>query len=83
MSVLPEVTRPDRKVDLNTKLMWTMYAMILFLWAGHFPLYGAQTTQTSDPLSSLRMVLASRRGTLMELGIAPIVTSSLVMRMMA
>ena len=34
--------------------------------------------QTSDPLYWLRMMLASNRGTLMELGISPIISSGMV-----
>ncbi|CAM9196803.1 unnamed protein product [Discosporangium mesarthrocarpum] len=82
MSVIPEVTYPDRKIDLRTKGMWTMYALVFFMWASHFPLYGAQQLMNTDPLDSLRMVFAARRGTLMELGITPIVTSSVVIQLM-
>jgi len=35
-------------------------------------------TDTSDPLYWLRMMMASNRGTLMELGITPIITSGMV-----
>ena len=35
-------------------------------------------SDTSDPLYWLRMMLASNRGTLMELGITPIISSGMV-----
>lgn len=38
---------------------------------------------SSDPFYWVRVVLASNRGTLMELGISPIVTSGLVMQLLA
>lgn len=40
-------------------------------------------SNTADPLYWLRVILASNRGTLMELGISPIVTSGLIMQLMA
>ena len=42
------------------------------------PLYGIVSSDTSDPLYWLRMMLASNRGTLMELGISPIISSGMV-----
>jgi protein transport protein SEC61 subunit alpha len=42
------------------------------------PLYGIVSSDTSDPLYWLRMMLASNRGTLMELGITPIISSGMV-----
>ena len=42
------------------------------------PLYGIVSSDTSDPIYWLRMMLASNRGTLMELGTTPIVSSGMV-----
>merc|ERR1712196_98538 len=46
-------------------------------------LYGITMNHASDPFYWMRVILASNRGTLMELGISPIVTSSLVMQLLA
>lgn len=46
-------------------------------------MYGIRSTNSSDPLYWLRVIMASNRGTLMELGISPIVTSGLVMQLLA
>lgn len=40
-------------------------------------------TDSSDPFYWIRVIMASNRGTLMELGIGPIVTSGLVMQLLA
>lgn len=37
-------------------------------------------SSNSDPLYWVRVILASNRGTLMELGISPIVTSSMIIQ---
>ena len=47
------------------------------------PLYGIQVTKSADPFYWMRVILASNRGTLMELGISPIVTSGMVMQLLA
>jgi preprotein translocase SecY subunit len=49
----------------------------------HIPLYGVDKTVGTDYLWALRVILASTRGTLMELGIGPIVTAGLVMQLLS
>ena len=44
------------------------------------PLFGIMSSDSADPFYWLRVIMASNRGTLMELGITPIVTSSLIMQ---
>ena len=51
------------------------------LKSGQMPLYGIVSSDTSDPLYWLRMMLASNRGTLMELGITPIISSGMVFQL--
>ncbi|KAL0584719.1 hypothetical protein ABG067_005457 [Albugo candida] len=83
MCVLPEVAQPDRKIPFREKVLWTLITLFIFLVCCQIPLYGIQTSKSSDPLYWMRVILASNRGTLMELGISPIVTSGLVMQLMA
>ena len=52
--------------------------LLIFLVMSQMPLYGIVSSDTSDPLYWLRMMLASNRGTLMELGITPIISSGMV-----
>merc|ERR1711972_778204 len=44
---------------------------------------GIMTSKSADPFYWMRVILASNRGTLMELGISPIVTSGMVMQLLA
>lgn len=41
--------------------------LLIFLVMSQVPLYGIVSSDSSDPLFILRMILASNRGTLMEL----------------
>ncbi|CAI7408533.1 CPS_collapsed_G0040540.mRNA.1.CDS.1 [Saccharomyces cerevisiae] len=77
-SFLPEVIAPERKVPYNQKLIWTGVSLLIFLILGQIPLYGIVSSETSDPLYWLRAMLASNRGTLLELGVSPIITSSMI-----
>ena len=83
MGFLPEVTRPTRKVPFRERCLWTIVTLVIFLVCCQIPLYGIKNTDNADPLYWVRVILASNRGTLMELGISPIVTSGMVMQLLA
>jgi preprotein translocase SecY subunit len=80
--VLPEIKKPERKVSFNEKLFWTALVLIIFLVMTEIPLYGVAQS-ASDQFGQLRVIFASNRGTLMELGIGPIVTAGLILQLLA
>ena len=81
--VMPEVKAPDREVSFKEKAVWTIVVLLIFLVMSHMPLYGVNPTEGTDYLWAMRVILASTRGTLMELGIGPIVTAGLVMQLLS
>jgi protein transport protein SEC61 subunit alpha len=83
MCILPEVASPDRKIPFREKLLWTVVTLFVFLVCCQIPLYGIHASKTSDPFYWMRVILASNRGTLMELGISPIITSGMIMQLLA
>jgi len=83
MCVLPEVSTPERKIPFREKILWTAISLFVFLVCCQIPLYGIMTNKSADPFYWMRVILASNRGTLMELGISPIVTSGMVMQLLA
>jgi preprotein translocase SecY subunit len=80
--VLPEIKKPERKVSFNEKIFWTGLVLIIFLVMTQIPLYGVSAS-AQDQFSALRVIFASNRGTLMELGIGPIVTAGLILQLLA
>merc|ERR1711912_145679 len=58
-------------------------SLFIFLVCCQIPLFGIMSSDSADPFYWIRVILASNRGTLMELGISPIVTSGLVMQPLA
>jgi len=83
MCILPEVSTPDRRIPFREKVLWTAISLFVFLVCCQIPLYGIMTSKSADPFYWMRVILASNRGTLMELGISPIVTSGMVMQLLA
>ncbi|KAL0406721.1 UNVERIFIED_CONTAM: protein transport protein Sec61 subunit alpha [Sesamum latifolium] len=83
LSFLPEVQSADRRVPFREKVIYTVISLFIFLVCSQLPLYGIHSTTGADPFYWMRVILASNRGTVMELGITPIVTSGLVMQLLA
>jgi len=80
---LPAVTRPEGHVHFRTKLFWVLFILILYFVMTNVFLYGLDRAQTLDFFASLRAILAGAQGSLMHLGIGPIVTGSIIMQLFA
>ena len=80
---IPEVKPPQKKVSFNTRLLWTFAALAIYLVMNQIPLYGIPQSTGGDPFATMRIIFASSRGTLMELGIGPIVTAGLIIQLLA
>ena len=80
--ILPEIKVPERKVKFNEKIFWTALVLIVFLVMSEIPLFGV-AAGLQDQFGALRVIFASNRGTLMELGIGPIVTAGLILQLLA
>jgi len=81
---IPTVEKPKAKPGLYERLLWTAIALVVYVIMANTPLYGIQITGASNvqQLLLVSIIFASRRGTLMELGIGPIVTAGLIMQIL-
>lgn len=79
--IIPEIKVPERRVRFNEKIFWTAIVLIVFLVMSEVPLYGIQKEALGE-LAALRIIFASSRGSLMELGIGPIVTAGLILQLL-
>lgn len=77
---LPDVKSPGRQIYFQEKLVWTLVALVIYLVCSQVPLYGIMSSDTADPLFWIRVMMASNRGTLMDLGISPVITSSMILQ---
>lgn len=78
---IPQVPKPKKKLSLQTRLLWSGLALLIYMVMGQTPLFGA-TTPEFDFLAFARVIFASQQGTLVELGIGPIVTAGLLMQLL-
>lgn len=79
---VPQVPKPKRKISLTEKFVWTGIALLAYLVMGQIPLYGVTDAPKFDFLAFARVIFAAQQGTLMELGIGPIVTAGLLMQLL-
>lgn len=80
--ILPSVERPNKPEPVRAKLGYVFGTLLVFLLCSQTPLYGIRASSTADPISFYRVMLASNKGTLMELGISPLVTSGMILQML-
>ena len=79
---LPEVAGPEQKrLSFKEKLKWTGVILAFFFILGMIPLFGlgANALQQFEYLS---LILGAKFGSLISLGIGPIVTSSIVLQLL-
>ena len=78
---LPIIKKPQRHVRFREKLFWTGLVLILYFVLTNIYIYGLNTSTMIDVFSSFRAIMAGAQGSLLDLGIGPIVTASIIMQL--
>jgi preprotein translocase subunit SecY len=80
---LPEVRKPlERKVSFNTKLKWTIIILAAFFIMASIQLYGL-SVNALERFEYLQIIFATEFGSIISLGIGPIVMSSIILQLLA
>jgi len=78
--LLPKIEAPAESLSLKKKLSWSGIILVVYLILGEIPIYG-MAEQAQDYFSFVKAVLASESGTLITLGIGPLVTAGIFMQL--
>ncbi|MBN2881683.1 preprotein translocase subunit SecY [Candidatus Woesearchaeota archaeon] len=79
---LPEVEHPtEKRLPFNTKLKWTLIVLVAYFVLGMIPLFGVDSSRMMQ-FEQMAMLLGAEMGTLLSLGIGPIVTASIVLQLL-
>ncbi len=78
----PTITKPERHVRFNEKLWTTTLVLIIYFAMTNVMIWGL-SGQALDLFSGFRSIMAGASGTIMHLGIGPIVTGSIIMQLFA
>jgi len=80
VDVYPSITKPEGHVRFNQKLWTTTLVLIIYFAMTNVMIYGLSDS-TLDIFSSFRSIMAGASGSIMHLGIGPIVTGSIIMQL--
>ena len=82
VDVYPSITKPEGHVRFNSKLWTTTFVLIIYFTMTNVMIWGLSEA-TIDIFSSFRAIMAGASGSIMHLGIGPIVTGSIIMQLFA
>jgi len=82
VDVYPSITKPDGHVRFSQKLWTTTLVLIIYFAMTNVMIWG-MAEATLDIFSSFRAIMAGASGSVMHLGIGPIVTASIIMQLFA
>lgn len=78
---LPSVKRPEGHVHFRTKMMWVIIILVLYFVMTNVYLYGLDQGDSLDIFAQYRTIMAGASGSILQLGIGPIVTASIIMQL--
>ena len=79
---LPEVEGPSQKfLSFKEKLKWTLVVLVIFFVLGVMPLFGLGINQL-ERFQFFSVILGAEFGSIISLGIGPIVTASIVLQLL-
>lgn len=80
---LPEVAAPTQKrLPFKEKIKWTVVSLVLFFILGSVSLFGLDP-QSEFRFEQLQVILGASFGSIISLGIGPIVTASIVLQLLS
>ncbi|HDL15053.1 MAG TPA: preprotein translocase subunit SecY, partial [Euryarchaeota archaeon] len=82
LTSLPEVERPKVAMTFKNKMKWTGIILITYLVMTNIMLYGLDHARAVNYFSQMQTILASKFGTLITLGIGPIVTGLIILQIL-
>jgi preprotein translocase subunit SecY len=76
----PAITKPEGHVHFRTKLIWTFTCLMAYFVLSNVLVYGL-SQDSLDAFAAFRAILAGEAGSLVHMGIMPIVTASIIMQL--
>lgn len=78
---IPEIRRPEGKLDFGAKAKWTLVVLGLFFVLANIPLFGI-SNNALERFSYLAIVLGTDFGSIISLGVGPIVMASIILQLL-
>ncbi len=81
LAAMPAVKSPEGHVHFKNKLLWTLGILVLYFALTNIPVFGLASS-SQDVFMYWRALLAGASGSIVHLGIGPIVTASIVLQLL-
>jgi preprotein translocase subunit SecY len=81
LAAMPAVKSPEGHVHFKNKLLWTLGILILYFALTNIPVFGL-SSGGQDVFNYYRALLGGSYGSIVHLGIGPIVTASIVLQLL-
>lgn len=81
LAKMPSVKTPEGHVHFKNKLAWTVGILIIYFILTNIPVFGL-SPESQDMFQYFRALLAGASGSIVHLGIGPIVTASIVLQLL-
>ena len=78
---LPEVQRPRYALSFKERIKWTGFILLAYFFLVETSLYGLDP-QSEDIFHNMRAIIAGGFGSVISLGIGPIVTASIILQIL-
>jgi len=76
----PAVSKPEGHINFRTKILWTILCLIFYFILTNITIYGL-SEDVVDLFANYRFIMAGASGSIMHLGIGPIVTASIILQL--
>ncbi|MDG6218465.1 MAG: preprotein translocase subunit SecY [Candidatus Thermoplasmatota archaeon] len=76
----PAIKKPEGHVTFKKKMFWTLLALIIYFILTNVMIFGLKT-DVIDLFEQYRFIMAGASGSIMHLGIGPIVTASIILQL--
>jgi len=79
---IPTITPPLYRLGFKDKLKWTSIILILYIFLSYVPVVGLKLTPQAQYFLTIQHLLGARFGSLLTLGIGPIVTAGIILQLL-
>ncbi|RLC83318.1 MAG: preprotein translocase subunit SecY, partial [Chloroflexi bacterium] len=76
----PAITKPEGHVPFRTKMFWTILCLVIYYILTNVMIFGLKSN-VIDLFEQYRFIMAGSSGSIMHLGIGPIVTASIILQL--
>jgi len=79
---LPTIQAPLYKLDFKEKIKWTGLVLLAYFFLSYIPVIGLKLTPQAQYFITIQHLLGARFGSLLTLGIGPIVTAGIILQLL-